>query len=127
MTDPSFTFPDFGPYTITLIIENPCGRDTIDKLIVVSPVGIDDLNNFKQFSIYPNPANDIITLTGVLLKKQNLNISFYDISGRTVLNKSFISDKFFTQKINIENLNKGIYLVNIQSDNSQTEFKLIKY
>jgi hypothetical protein len=127
LTDPSFTFPDFGPYTITLIIENPCGRDTIDKLIVVSPVGIDDLNNFKQFSIYPNPANDIITLTGVLLKKQNLNISFYDISGRTVLNKSFISDKFFTQKINIENLNKGIYLVNIQSDNSQTEFKLIKY
>ena len=127
LTDPSFTFPDFGPYTITLIIENPCGRDTIDKLIVVSPVSINDLNASNQFSFYPNPANDVITISGILPKKQNLNISFYDISGREVLTDSFTLDKNFTQKIAVADLKKGVYIIGIQADGLKSELKLIKF
>jgi len=78
-------------------------------------------NTFDEIKIYPNPANTFLYLKGLNYKHIN-NISLFDISGE----KRFITIK--DELINIENLEKGIYLlkINYLYDRTITR-KIIKY
>ncbi len=89
-------------------------------------MGIDEISSSDQIFLYPNPASETITLTGTLPKKQVLKIAIYDVAGRIVLNKFFSLDKFFTQSLNISELKKGAYIVDIQSFDTHRQVKLIK-
>ena len=86
-------------------------------------LGIDTL------SLFPNPANDDVTLNIVLNKQVNLNIAVLDIQGRLIYNRS--NNNLFqgNQTINIPltNMDSGVYFVKIEVDNKlvSTE-KLIK-
>ena len=74
----------------------------------------------NSFKIYPNPANDKIFIQN----NDNLsieNIIVYDISGKKILlqNNNFSS-------IDIQNLEFGIYFLQIKSDNKTSQIKFIK-
>lgn len=68
--------------------------------------------------IYPNPASNFITLKG--LEKNNNTIKIYSLLGKEILTTNFNKDK-----IDISNLPKGVYFLNI-SNNSRTRLKFIK-
>jgi hypothetical protein len=72
------TFPGAGSYTVTLIITNGCGADTISSVVTVPFVGVDEqLANAPQISLYPNPATEKATINcsanAVLLSVYNSN------------------------------------------------------
>jgi hypothetical protein len=71
----------------------------------------EQMNNQKWF-IYPNPAKNSITLLTTF--KGNYTIDLYNITGQLI-----ISEKGNTVKkeINIEKLNKGIYIIKINALN----------
>ena len=78
-------------------------------------------NNFESttFSVYPNPANDFVTI------KSNYNetissLKIIDVLGKTV----FIQNN--NETINIQNLTKGIYVIQISTENINYIQKLIK-
>lgn len=72
-----------------------------------------DLNSLK---VYPNPANDFITLSG--LKKEE-NYRIFNVLGTEIL-KGTILD---SGKIEIQNFSKGLYF--LEFDNGYT-IKIIK-
>ncbi|NPA45417.1 MAG: DUF4465 domain-containing protein [Chlorobi bacterium] len=78
------------------------------------------VSNFESsnFAIYPNPAKSIVNINNVL----NANISINDISGKTVLTKNNCLEN---ERINISNLNSGIYFITIENNNKTTTKKLI--
>lgn len=79
------------------------------------------IENFKKnsFSLYPNPANSIVTLESNLEIK---SISIYDLQGKLIFQKNNSISHF-----NISNFENGIYLVKITSQNGDTNtIKLIK-
>jgi len=67
----------------------------------------EELKNFIK--LYPNPANSQIRVEG--FGQQIQRIDFYDMSGRLVMTKNNVAE---SQSISIENLDAGIYLINIE-------------
>ncbi|MDQ3110177.1 MAG: T9SS type A sorting domain-containing protein, partial [Bacteroidota bacterium] len=69
------------------------------------------------FSVYPNPANDNITIAGLKSGMENINASVFDISGREVI---------LTQTINangtldVSELSPGMYFVQLRTMNGES-------
>lgn len=76
----------------------------------VSDVGVVDAENSDMY-IYPNPATDIVTVKNV---PANTTITVFDLSGRIVLSLKS-SDVLENTKINVSNLNTGVYFVKIEN------------
>ena len=113
-----------GTYDVTLITENVNGTDTLVKtayIEVTSSIGVQEYND-GQVSIYPNPANDRLT---VELTQIELPCFFAlkDMQGRTVYSTVVNSEKL---EIDLSAYAKGIYLIRVNNDNFSRELKLVK-
>jgi Secretion system C-terminal sorting domain len=74
----------------------------------------------SQTIVYPNPSNGQFNFQ--FSNNQNRSIKIFTVSGSLI--KEFVtSENFLT--INLNNLNKGIYIANISSLQSQQNIKLI--
>ncbi|MCC6372814.1 MAG: aryl-sulfate sulfotransferase [Bacteroidia bacterium] len=70
------------------------------------------LNNPSAFfKVYPNPTNGILSLDVKDLDIANLTLKVYDQSGRLLMQASQ------TQTLNLSELNSGLYLLNISTEN----------
>ena len=84
----------------------------IRKLSFSSFTGVDDiLVADNKLCIFPNPCTDFISLKN--LTESELNISIYSISGIELLHSKLAN---VNQQIDIRQLNKGIYLVKVNSN-----------
>ena len=77
----------------------------------------------NNFSIYPNPANNVLNLS----VKNGLSINeitMVDINGRTVktINNSFDSE----MEINVSDLTSGVYMLNVKTEDGVATSKFIK-
>ncbi len=73
-------------------------------------VDIDDIENEKYFTIYPNPSNGCFILELNHLFKEG-KIMVFDIMGKKLLEESILINT--TNKINLKNATAGIYFVKI--------------
>ena len=76
-----------------------------------------------QFSVYPNPADQQITVVLDQLANQHCEAVMYDMMGRKVAEYS-LNDNCNT--LNISNLNSGIYLLQLKSESQTAIQKVIK-
>jgi len=81
-----------------------------------APLATDAFSGF-QVGIYPNPANDKITVTGL---KHNSEFEIYNIAGAVLFKSEFSGETTFNL-----NLASGIYLAKITSDNKSITRKII--
>ena len=93
----------------------------VSNLFYGSSVGIVDSQNNIAFSIFPNPANDLITVK-VNATQINSTYNIVDVLGKTVLTGKVASE---TTNISINDLSKGVYLLKVNGKNSQS-FKIVK-
>lgn len=75
----------------------------------------------NPISIYPNPTKGNAIAINNLQSKAD--IAIYDVLGKLAIKTSVNS---FNKNVNIENLNKGVYLVRISSEGRTVTKKLIK-
>ena len=71
-------------------------------------------------SIYPNPAQDIVTIENPL--SGVASITFYDVFGRSI-RKCLLND--VKTAINVSNFENGIYFYIVQFGKNETKGKLI--
>ena len=81
-----------------------------------STAGVDDQNQL-DISIYPNPTSDIVYIDG---NYTQLKVVVYDILGKQVMNKSI------TNKIDISQLEKGVYILQLSDGAKLTTQRIIK-
>lgn len=77
----------------------------------------------SQFSIYPNPATDVINIANADNILVN-NVAVVDLNGRTV--KSLNFDGVTEAQVNIADLAAGMYLLNVSSDKGTMTKKIVK-
>nr|MDQ3049191.1 T9SS type A sorting domain-containing protein [Bacteroidota bacterium] len=93
-----------------------------------SPVGINEKKEGEStIHLFPNPANDHITVNFDLPKQQIISFEITNVLGQVV----YSGENHSLQGINsividIVNLNKGIYFLQLKSDTVQTSLKFIK-
>lgn len=89
--------------SITYYINSPNGEDSCHYALPTS------INEFEtiNLSVYPNPAVDIIRISGMVNTGQ-LTIEIYNAQGQLVLSQTFDSSDL---EIDIRNLKPGLYFV----------------
>jgi len=78
-------------------------------------LGIEE--SFQNFSLYPNPAKSEISI----VTSEYSDIQIIDLSGKIC--GSFSVDNF--KKIDIQHLEKGVYILNVSSKSGRSSIKLI--
>lgn len=76
-----------------------------------------------SFSVYPNPATDVLNISNSINAEINA-ITITDLNGRTV--KQITANGSVDSQINISDLNAGVYFVNINSNEGSLTKKIIK-
>lgn len=74
----------------------------------------------NSFSIYPNPASEFITLSGFNRAFERAEI--VDILGNVV----WRNNKLTTNRINVQELKKGVYFLRLESDGQLVTKKFVK-
>lgn len=81
------------------------------------PQSVNNINS-SDIKIYPNPSSGVFTLD----LQENASVKIFDIAGQEIYNKN-VSGR---SSIDIYDVKAGIYMVNITTDNSSTQIKIIK-
>jgi hypothetical protein len=83
------------------------------------------INPEKVFSVYPNPSSGEFTVAYDLLKRSDVNISIYNISGSLVRSVTDVKGQYegrYRLPVNLNELPNGIYIVTlINGDKKSTE------
>jgi hypothetical protein len=125
----TYDVPNVAPDTMDIIMissatETPHDGSTLyvdDLVLDVSPLSINENSSFK-LTVSPNPANDIINVNLKNVGTDPNNVIIYNLAGQMVYNSSFTSSQF---KINVANLNEGIYFIKISNNNTHKIKKFI--
>lgn len=92
-----------------------------DFKVTAATLSTENFNMNNKFVISPNPANNILNITSDIAKIQS--VSIVDLNGRTVKQLEVNNTN---SQINVSDLNAGVYMLNIQSEEGKTVKKFIK-
>jgi len=94
--------------------------------------GIEDIIIQGDLLIYPNPANQDITIEYYLLQNLEINICLYSLDGKKTICQSYEkSTGSQIHRINLSSFEKGIFIIKLMTRDSGKErliktFKLIR-
>jgi PKD repeat protein len=119
--NPWHAYDTSGIYTVTLIAYNSqCGNDTLvmnNYIHVDTGVGISELNEINDISVFPNPATENIEVVFNLKSNVQIEISMIDKTGKqiSVMSKTQIAKGNFKKEINLQqlHLSHGSYMLRI--------------
>jgi len=92
--------------------------------IAPTTLGTNTFDNDFQMSFFPNPTKEILNINFGKLTNKKSAIKIVDINGKIVFT-STIENPSIIEKINLSNLSKGMYLVNVISENNEINKKII--
>ncbi len=108
----------------TVALTSPqVGGVMLDKIVLVENALSTDEFLASKFSVYPNPANNLVNIANGENMMVN-KVTVTDLNGRTVKNVSF--DNVANVQVNVSDLASGLYLMNITSDKGTATKKFVK-
>lgn len=127
---------DFTPVSFQFTTDD---NSTVDyHMIIALPPGAEDSNlivddcsivegplsnrNFKKyhFGYAPNPSNNVINISAA---KTISKVDFYNTLGQNVLTSNINA---LNSAINVQSLNKGVYVINVTIDGQTKVSKILK-
>lgn len=103
----TFSYGEVEDYTVNIV----AAREDLSA--------IPTLNEGFDIQIYPNPARDVAHIK--LIGSQSASLQVFDMAGRNVYNANI--DENSEHTIRLEQFEKGIYLINLQTSNGVIERK----
>ncbi|MEI6124756.1 MAG: T9SS type A sorting domain-containing protein [Bacteroidota bacterium] len=133
---PSHIYSNSGYYTVCLTVTDSgectntfCNSSYLSKdantmiyINVIPATGIKENMEYKSFSIFPNPVNDLLTVR-LFQDNPEGNIKFYNLLGQNIYALPISS---MEQIINVSDLSKGIYIIEVSTLNKTYKQKFIK-
>lgn len=87
-------------------------------------VGVNEFQNQADIAIYPNPAEELVTLK-FANSEEHIELNLYELSGKTLQIANFNRIDSRTIALNVSSLASGVYLIEIKTPHHQTTEKLI--
>ncbi|MCH7524947.1 MAG: thrombospondin type 3 repeat-containing protein, partial [Bacteroidetes bacterium] len=82
--------------------------------------------NFNAIKIYPNPISDNkLTINTSDASLETIEVKLYSVIGKLVLSKQYLLQNGVTT-IDLPNISKGIYILNVNDGITTSNFKVIK-
>lgn len=113
-----------GTYVLILTASDNVGCEHTDAIIVTvsTCVGIEE-NAFVDFLVYPNPASELVTLSGLpAITKASLDLT--DLSGRLIQSFELGTIASGSIILDLSAVSSGLYLANLKAEQAELSFKL---
>lgn len=81
--------------------------------------------NLSDFRLYPNPNNGIFTLEFDSVSSEDIQVSVFDIRGRKVFDQTYFNTGKFSQNINLNNAQSGVYMIHIKDGKTSETQKIV--
>lgn len=101
------------PSGVVDVIENPTANQMINVLEGSSPLGV-PTTGITSFAIYPNPAEDTISISHDPAMAAITSVEIFDMVGRVVLRPALQNDS-----MSVKSLSKGTYIVLIRTEDGK--------
>lgn len=111
---------------IPVLLEASDGREsyfTHVDIVYSSHVGVNEV--IPGFSVYPNPARDYVHIEYGRMNAQLGAVNIYDLSGK-LLSRNTIDPESGNYLLNVSNLQKGTYILEVSFGNARESVILIK-
>lgn len=109
-SDPSYTMVNFE-------------RSIQNKTITYKPTAITNVAGETVFTVYPNPAQNVVNIGWATANGEEAVISITDLSGKQVVNTTVKMNGVTT--LDVSSLQTGVYMMTITEDNNSYTQKLI--
>ncbi len=125
--DMVYTSATYSPLSLCSLdsILIPCPRNCIDPTLSVPDI----LENSNDLKLFPNPANSgDITIAYTLKENAYVQFKVYDCIGKEVIKMTFEHKTVgnYSERINVANLAKGVYLFTANINGDCQTIKFIK-
>ena len=91
---------------------------------IISTLASQDFG-LTNFSLYPNPNKGSFTVQFESLTTNEIGVSVHDLRGRTVFEKTYNNSGLFSQNIQLQAIQTGVYLVTIKDGDKKVVKKII--
>jgi hypothetical protein len=118
-TGQSYEPLESGDYAV--VVSGSICTDTSDCFSFI-PVGTDDISHDNVLSVYPNPTTGYLAIDGII-DYSKLKISVSNLDGRFIQSHTFFENQPIEFYLNAP---KGVYLLRIESDETEIIKRLIK-
>lgn len=101
--------------------------DFINLPKAVSTVGVETQTATTRYSVFPNPAKDIVNVNVLTDKAEDFTVSMFDITGKVVAetSSSITANTPNTVQLSTAGLSNGVYFIKLNSPTTQKTIKVI--
>ncbi len=96
------------------------GKSTLSNIVVLKSI----TRKLEITTVYPNPATDKLVAIINSDKEEKVTVSITDLVGKEIM-KQNINAKNFSEKLNISQLNNGVYFLTISNANGMQSIKFM--
>jgi len=124
-TNPSIQVSTPGKYWLT-VTNASTGCSTTDTIVVVRLTNIETIpGSNAKVTYFPNPVNNELTIKIETDKNESFTIDLVSPSGQIIKNIKTDKTLFYNDKINVNGLNSGLYLLKVGNGKGNAVFKVI--
>ncbi len=118
-----------GDWVLTIVDDANQDGGTFNRfdlyLCVQGSLSVDEFDNsISDFVVYPNPNNGEFNVKLNTTSPNDIQMSVYDIRGRSVFEKRYDSSPNFNETVNLSTVQSGMYILKV-SDGIKTQSKKI--
>ncbi len=123
-TSDTYTAFESGNYSVVVTGGNGCTNTSAVTSVTTSIQNIPSLN---EIAITPNPFDKEMLLEISVNNSIDLELEILDLNGKLVFSKNKVSiQEKFSQSLDLEKLSKGVYYLNLKSNEGSVVKKIIK-
>jgi hypothetical protein len=115
-----------GTGNVNVTASNTCGSSGTRSQSFTTGCREEGLSTGDNFTVYPNPAHDKVTVSIYVKETAQFNIKLRDLSGRVILSEDHDgSAGTNSYEMELKNFAKGIYMLEVQTATESWKTKVI--
>ncbi len=124
-TSPAHAYAANGSYTVTLTATNGNCTDVVTYTVVLS-VGLDEVENFTDVKLYPNPTSANTTLEFENQSANDATVTVINQLGQIISTQNLpLVQGSNSLELNTIDLSNGLYTVILETENNRVNRRLI--